>query len=393
MRPGPLTGITVVSLEQAVAAPFATRQLADLGARVIKVERASGDFARGYDTTVRGMASYFAWLNRSKESVVLDLKAESGQAALHGLVSRADVLVQNLAPGAVDRLGFGADRAHEINPNLVHVSISGYGNAGPYQDKKAYDLLVQCEAGVVSITGTPDAPAKVGISIADIAAGMYAYSGVLSALLNRQRTGAGETLEISMLEALGEWMGHPYLYAEYGGGPPARSGAAHATIAPYGPFSCADGTVFLAIQNEREWVAFCAGVLRRPDLSTDERFAGNTNRIAGRPRLHAEIDAVLAGLTTAEVLARLDEAGIANAMLRDMGQFAEHPQLAARNRWRAVASPVGPLRMLVPPVTTTGWDHRMDAIPELGEHTDKVLRELEESGDLAVSPSRSHDHL
>src|SRR5699024_9272557 len=257
----PLNGVTVLSFEQAVAAPFATRQLADLGARVIKVERETGDFARGYDDKVQGMASYFVWLNRSKESIVLDLKTSEGYSAAHALVRRADVVVQNLAPGAMERLGFGADEALALNPQLIYTSISGYGESGPYGDKKAYDLLVQCEAGLLSITGTPQAPSKVGISIADIAAGMYAYSGVLSALIQRSRTGVGQQLEVSMLEALAEWMGHPYFYNEYGGESPSRSGAEHATIAPYGPFQCTDGPVFLAVQNEREWARFCRSVL------------------------------------------------------------------------------------------------------------------------------------
>lgn len=373
----PLEGITVISLEQAVAAPFATRQLADLGARVIKVERDTGDFARGYDTKVHGMASYFVWLNRSKESIVLDLKSDAGLAVLGRLVSRADVLVQNLAPGAVERLGLGPDEALALNPRLIHASISGYGRGGSYENKKAYDLLVQCEAGLLSVTGTPGSPAKVGVSIADVAAGMYTYSGILTALLQRVSTGRGNVLEISMLEALGEWMAQPYFYAEYGGSPPARSGAQHASIAPYGPFDTADGTVFFGIQNEREWAVFCGEILGEAALASDPRFSGNALRVENRPALHQAINRVLGGLPAAEVLARLDAAGIANAQLRTLQEFSAHPQLAERNRWRNVDSPVGPLRSLIPPVTFRDAAARMGPVPALGEHTEKILAELE----------------
>ncbi|NMR31618.1 CaiB/BaiF CoA transferase family protein [Crystallibacter degradans] len=372
----PLQGITVVSLEQAVAAPFATRQLADLGARVIKVERDTGDFARGYDDKVDGMASYFVWLNRSKESIVLDLKSESGLAVLRKLVEQADVLVQNLAPGAVERLGLGPDEALALNPRLIHASISGYGRGGPYATKKAYDLLVQCESGMLSVTGTPENPAKVGVSIADICAGMYTYSGILTSLLQRATTGRGDVLEVSMLEALAEWVAQPYFYAEYGGEQPRRSGAEHASIAPYGPFPAADGTVFFGIQNEREWKVFCSDVLHRPELFEDARFAGNSSRVRNRPELHETINAVLAALPADEVLARLDEAGIANAKLRTMQELSAHPQLAERNRWRDVDSPVGPLRSMLPPVTSREAAVRMDRIPEIGEHTEKILAEL-----------------
>lgn len=374
----PLEGLTVVALEQAVAAPFATRQLADLGARVIKIERESGDFARGYDTKVGGLSSYFVWLNRSKESVVLDLKSDAGVEALRRLVLKADVLVQNLVPGATERLGFGGDKALALNPRLIHASISGYGRGGPYEQKKAYDLLVQCEAGFLSVTGTADAPAKAGISIADIAAGMYAYSGILAALLQRGKTGRGDVIEISMLEALGEWMTQPYLYAEYGGEQQPRSGAQHATIAPYGPFATADGTVFFGIQNEREWSTFCDTVLRHPEVATDARFAGNAVRVANRGALHLTINGELSRLTTSVLLGRLEEAGIANAELRDMTGFSHHPQLAARDRWRDVQSPAegGPLRSLIPPMTSRETGFRMDAVPRLGEHTQAVLSEL-----------------
>ncbi len=373
----PLDGITVVTLEQAVAAPFASRQLSDLGARVIKIERDAGDFARAYDTKVHGEASYFVWINRNKESVVLDLKSEQGIAALRGLVSKADVFIQNLAPGAVERLGLSSEQALELNPQLIYVSISGYGRGGEYEQKKAYDLLVQCETGLLSVTGTPDAPAKVGISVADIAAGMYAYSGVLSALIQRGRTGKGDVLEISMLEALGEWMSQPYLYAEYGGEQQPRSGAQHATIAPYGPFNTNDGTVFFGIQNEREWAKFCEIVLQDESVATDARFNAGAIRVQNRPALHARIDEVFSTLRSVDALARLDEAGIANAQLRDMRQFSAHPQLEARDRWREVSLPNGETaRSLIPPVTASSYDAQMGAIPALGAHTDAVLKEF-----------------
>ncbi|MFJ6535209.1 CaiB/BaiF CoA transferase family protein [Paenarthrobacter sp. NPDC091711] len=372
----PLAGMTVISLEQAVAAPFATRQLADLGARVIKIERDAGDFARGYDTKVDGMSSYFVWLNRGKESVVLDLKSEDGLAVLKELVSSADVLVQNLAPGAVERLGFGPDDALALNPKLIHVSISGYGRGGTHEQKKAYDLLIQCESGLLSVTGSPDSPAKVGVSIADICAGMYAYSGILTSLLSRATTGRGDVVEVSMLEALAEWLSQPYFFAEYGGAPPARAGAQHASIAPYGPFHVQDGTVFLGIQNEREWAVFCQKVLGSSGLSTDSRFASNSQRVANRSELHEAINAVLGSMSTESVTAALDAAGIANAELRDLHGLSQHPQLSARNRWRDVESPVGPLRSLIPPVTSREVDYRMAAVPALGEHTAKVRAEL-----------------
>ena len=368
----PLAGITIVSLEQAVAAPFATRQLADLGARVIKVERAEGDFARAYDTKVHGMASYFVWLNRNKESIVLDLKSDEGISILRSMVESADVLVQNLAPGAIERMGLGPTEALALNPKLIHASVSGYGKGGPYAEKKAYDLLVQCEAGLLSVTGSTDMPAKVGISIADISAGMYLYSGILTALLHRMSTGRGDVLEVSMLEALGEWMSQPYLYAEYGGAQQPRSGAQHATIAPYGPFDAADGTVFFGIQNEREWAAFCEEVLRTPSLATDPRFISNSARVESRVALHLEIDAVLAHLKIVELLARLESAGIANAQLRSMHDFSAHPQLQARGRWRDIPTPVGPVRCLVPPVTSREMSVRMDRVPDVGEQSERI---------------------
>jgi itaconate CoA-transferase len=374
----PLEGVTVVSLEQAVAASFATRQLADLGARVIKVERPGvGDFARGYDETVRGMSSHFVWLNRSKESLALDLKQGESREILHRLVARADVFVQNLAPGAAGRLGFGAEELREEHPRLVYCSVSGYGEDGPYTEKKAYDLLVQCETGLVSITGTPETPSKVGIPAADIAAGMYAYSGVLSALFRRERTGEGATLEVSMLEALGEWMGFPAYFAGYGGEEPRRSGAAHAAIAPYGPFGCGDDeVVFLGIQNEREWKKFCEEVLGREGMAEDQRFDKNSRRVENRDELHAEIENVFSGLSSERVIERLEGAGVANARMRTVRQFLDHPQLEARNRWREFGSPVGPLRGLLPPATLDGAEPIMTPIPEVGEHNEKLLAEL-----------------
>jgi itaconate CoA-transferase len=374
----PLEELTVVSLEQAVAAPFATRQLADLGARVIKVERPGvGDFARHYDETVKGLSSHFVWLNRSKESVAIDLKSQHGREVVRALVARADVFVQNLAPGAAERLGLGAAELRARHPTLIHCSISGYGTGGPYTDKKAYDLLVQCESGLVSVTGTPDTPVKVGISVADIAAGMYAYSGILTALLRQGATGQGATLEVSMLEALAEWMGFPMYYGWYGGTDPVRSGASHSAIAPYGPFPCGDGgQVFLGIQNEREWAAFCAKVLDEPQLATDARFSTNSLRVAHRDELGAVVVAAFAGLGTEAVLDRLDEIGIANARLRDLRGLVEHEQLAARDRWREVGSPAGPLRALVPPAMPDGEEPVMGPIPAVGADTERILAEL-----------------
>ncbi|HEY2312309.1 MAG TPA: CaiB/BaiF CoA-transferase family protein [Streptosporangiaceae bacterium] len=373
----PLTGIIVVSLEQAVAAPFATRQLADLGARVIKVERAgAGDFARDYDHTVHGQASYFVWLNRGKESIELDVKSSRGQQVLAALLARADVFVQNLAPGAADRLGLSAAALRSRHPRLICCSVSGYGPDGPYQRKKAYDLLVQCEAGLLSVTGTPEAPAKAGISVADIAAGMYAFSGVLTALYERERTGAGTSVEVAMLDALGEWMSQPYLYAVYGGGEPRRNGARHASISPYGPYAAADGQVFLGLQNEREWAILCRDILGQPELMQDPRFATNTDRVTHDHELTPIIESALRELTAAEVEARLDAAGIANARLRTPGEFAAHPQLAARDRWRDIGTPGGSVRALLPPVTVAGREAAMGDVPALGQHTAAILAEL-----------------
>jgi len=375
---GPLDGVTVVTLEQAVAAPFATRQLADLGARVIKVERPHvGDFARAYDSTVKGLSSHFVWLNRSKESLTLDLKRPEASDVVSRLLERADVFVQNLAPGAAGRLGLDAGTLRAGRPQLIVCDVSGYGATGPYRDKKAYDLLVQAEAGLVSITGTETESVKSSISVADIAAGMYAYSGVLTALFRRERTGSGATIEVSMLEALTEWMGFPLYYTTYGGSPPARSGARHAAIAPYGPFSGADGeTVFLGLQNEREWVRFCEQVLQRPELAVDVRFESNAKRVEHRFSLEAEINSVFGKLNVEEIIARLELAKIANARMNTVAQLADHPQLAARQRWREVSTSVGPLRATLPPATIDGVEARFDPIPDIGANTDSILEEL-----------------
>ncbi len=374
----PLEGVTVLSMEQAVAAPFATRQLADLGARVIKIERPGvGDFARGYDATVRGESSHFVWLNRSKESLTLDVKHPEAREVLRRLLGRTDVFVQNLAPGATGRLGLSATALRDAHPRLVVCEISGYGSTGPYRDRKAYDLLVQAEAGLLSITGTAAEPVKVGISVADIAAGMYAYSGILTALLMRHRTGEGAVLEVSMLEALGEWMAFPFYYGTYGGTPPRRSGARHAVIAPYGPFAGGDGdVVYLGVQNEREWHLFCERVLERPELADDPRFSSNAARVEHQSDLDVEIERVFGGITTEEILDRLETAHIASARLRSVQQFADHPQLAARERWHEVQTPGGTIRAMAPPATIDGVAPVMGPVPALGAHTDALLGEL-----------------
>jgi itaconate CoA-transferase len=373
----PLEGITVVSLEQAVAAPLATRHLADLGARVIKLERPGvGDFARDYDTTVKGMSSHFVWLNRSKESVTLDLKHPAADTLLDRLLGGADVFIQNLAPGAAARLGLGADVLTERYPRLVCCSVSGYGEDGPYRDAKAYDLLIQSEVGLVSMTGTPEQPAKAGIPAADIAAGMYAYSGILTALFARERTGRGGALSVSLFDALTEWMGFPMYYTRYGGQAPTPAGASHPAIAPYGPFATAGTDVVIAIQNEREWVAFCAQVLRSPELAGDHRFASNTARVTHRDELRVAIEAVFTALPADELDRRLEAARIAHARRNGVAELIEHPQLGDRGRWVDVGSPVGPLAALLPPVTFAGGTPRMDPIPDVGEHTDSVLSSL-----------------
>ena len=373
----PLDGITVVALEQVIAGPFATRQLAELGARVIKIERpGTGDAARTYDRTVSGQSSHFVWVNRSKESLSLDVKHPAAAEILARLLEKADVFVQNLAPGAADRLGLGTS-LRTRHPRLIWCGISGYGPSGPYAEKKAYDLLVQCEAGLLSVTGTPEAPSKAGIPVADIAAGMYAFSSVLAALLRRMRTGEGATLDITMFEALGEWMGFPAYFTAYGGQQPARSGAYHATIVPYGPFRAGDGgTVFLSIQNEREFGRFCELVLGKPGLQSDPRFSSGPARLEHRDAMHQEVERVFSTLRTAEVIERLERADIANANLNDMRQFWNHPQLAARARKTTVASPGGKIEALKPPFNLDGFDPRMDPVPALGEHTNGILREL-----------------
>jgi crotonobetainyl-CoA:carnitine CoA-transferase CaiB-like acyl-CoA transferase len=373
----PLDGITVVALEQAVAAPFATRQLADLGARVIKVERpGAGDFARGYDRTVHGQSSYFVWLNRGKESVELDIKDPGDRAVLDALLDRADVFVQNLVPGAVERLGLDAAAVRETRPALIHCSVSGYGLQGPYRSKKAYDLLVQCETGLVMSTGTPEAPSKAGISIADIATGMYAYSGILTALYDRERTGQGASLHVAMLDALGEWMSQPAYFSRYGQEPPRRTGARHPSISPYGPYPTGDGPVFLGIQNEREWAVLCREILRRPDLATDPRFATNPDRVKNDGELTAILEASFANLSAEEVTRLLERAGIASARLRTPEEFTRHPQLRARDRWRRVRAPGGDIDALLPPVEVAGQEPVMGPVPALGEHTEAVRAEF-----------------
>ncbi|MET0964566.1 MAG: CaiB/BaiF CoA-transferase family protein [Noviherbaspirillum sp.] len=374
-----LQGITVVTLEHAIAAPFATRQLADLGARVIKIERPGvGDFARSYDERVGGLASHFVWTNRSKESLTLDVKHAEAQAILKRLImEEADIVVQNLAPGAAARLGLSYEALSAAKPGIIVCDISGYGNDGPYRDKKAYDLLIQSEAGFLSVTGTSEQPSKAGPSIADIAAGMYAYSSILAALLQRERTGRGQHLDISMLECLVEWNSYPLYYAYEGAAPPPRTGASHATIYPYGPFPAGDGkTVMLGLQNDREWTVFCQKVLLSPELATDPRFLSNSKRSAARAELRALIVAAFSTLTSAEVVARLDGAQIANANVNDMHAVWAHPQLQARGRWRQVDSPVGKIPALLPPGSGEDEAPRMDAVPALGQHSGAILKSL-----------------
>ena len=383
----PLDGITVISLEHAIAAPFCTRQLADLGARVIKVERPGvGDFARAYDQRVDGEASHFVWVNRSKESLTLDLKQPAALAVLQELIAGADVLVQNLAPGAAARMGLGYDALQARHPSLIVCDISGYGGDGPYRDKKAYDLLIQSEAGFLSVTGTPDEPCKSGNSIADIAAGMYAYTGVLAALLQRGKTGQGSHVDVSMLESLAEWMGFPMYYAYQGATPPPRSAASHATIYPYGPFAAGDGgTVMLGLQNEREWRVFCEKVLLQPGLAIDPRFDANAKRNEHRAALKAIILETFSAMSSAQVLERLDAAQIANARMNDMAGLWAHPQLQARERWREVGSPAGAIPALLPPGRQSAFDYRMDPVPSVGEHTETILQSLGRSAaDIAA---------
>jgi itaconate CoA-transferase len=376
MKP-PLQGVTVVAVEQAVAGPFATRQLADLGARVIKIERPDGgDFARAYDVTVKGMASHFVWLNRSKESLTLDLKRPEATQVLERLLENADVFLQNLAPGATDRLGLGADALRQRYPRLIVCNLSGYGTSGPYSDRKAYDLIIQSEVGMLAVTGTEDTPSKVGVSIADISAGMYAYSGILTALLVRKDTGEGTIVDVALIDTLGEWMSYAAYYTQYGGTQPPRSGASHATIAPYGSYRACDGAVIIAVHNKVEWTEFCSRVLQQPALAEDPRFQTNVLRVRHREALTEAIEAVLMQLPSAEVLRRLETASIANARVNSIGEYLQHPQLAARDCWREIDSPSGPIRALVPPVRLQDVEPAMNAVPALGQHSRAILGEL-----------------
>ena len=385
----PLHGITVVALEQAVAAPFATRQLADLGARVIKIERRDGgDFARAYDTSVKGLSAHFVWLNRSKESLTVDLKHPAAGDILQKLLQRADVFVQNLAPGAADRLGLSASTLRAADPRMIVCNISGYGTSGPYALKKAYDLLVQSEAGVVSITGADDLPCRVGISIADIAAGMYAYSGILTALFQRRATGVGCTMDVSLFDALAEWMGFPMYHTAYTGRELQRSGPNHVSIAPYGPFRGADGHVYLAVQNAREWTRFCAQVLGRLDVEDDERFRTNELRLQHREALRAVIEETFATLNAEEIEAKLEGAQIAHARMNSVREVIDHPQLTARSRWTEIGSEAGPLRALPPPVAIEGVEPVMGAVPALGQHTSAILQELGFADDVVANWKR-----
>jgi itaconate CoA-transferase len=385
----PLHGITVVALEQAVAAPFATRQLADLGARVIKIERRDGgDFARAYDTSVKGLSAHFVWLNRSKESLTVDLKHPAAGDILQKLLQRADVFVQNLAPGAADRLGLSASILRAAHPRMIVCNISGYGTSGPYAPKKAYDLLVQSEVGVVSITGADDMPCRVGISIADIAAGMYTYSGILTALFQRRATGVGCTMDVSLFDALAEWMGFPMYHTAYTGRELRRSGPNHVSIAPYGPFRGADGHVYLAVQNAREWTRFCAQVLGRPAVEDDERFRTNELRLQHREALRAVIEETFATLTSEEIEAKLEGAQIAHARMNSVREVIDHPQLTARSRWTEIGSEAGPLRALPPPVAIEGVDPVMGAVPALGQHTSAILQELGFTDDVVAKWKR-----
>ncbi|WP_233887995.1 CaiB/BaiF CoA transferase family protein [Paraburkholderia flagellata] len=374
----PLEGIKVITFEHAIAAPFCTRQLADLGARVIKVERpGTGDFARNYDERVHGLASHFVWTNRSKESITLDVKRPEAMEVVHGLLADADVFVQNLAPGATQRLGLDFETLKARHPRLIVCDISGYGLDGPYRDKKAYDLLIQSESGFLSITGSPGEPAKAGCSIADIAAGMYAYTNILAALIERGKTGRGRRIDVSMLESMVEWMSYPLYYAIDGQTAPKRTGASHATIYPYGPFRAGDGkTVMLGLQNEREWKSFCETVVQMPELAVDARFSSNSRRVENRTELGRLIEESLSALTAQQVIERLEEAKIANAHMNDMQAVWAHEQLVARKRWTRVTTPAGEIPALYPPGVTHEDAPRMDPVPSLGEHTDAILREL-----------------
>ncbi len=388
----PLEGITVITLEHAIAAPFCTRQLADLGARVIKIERpGSGDFARAYDERVHGLASHFVWTNRSKESLTLDIKHADADPVLEQLLQQADVLVQNLAPGAAARLGLSFEALHEHFPGLIVCDISGYGSNGPYRDKKAYDLLIQSESGFLSVSGTPDEPAKAGCSIADIAAGMYAYTNIMAALIKRGKTGLGSHIDISMLESMAEWMSYPLYYAFDGAPPPARNGAAHSTIYPYGPFMAGDGkTVMLGLQNEREWQVFCNQVLIQPELTDDPRFISNSNRSANRKELAAIIEAAFSKLTAQAAISRLETAKIANAQMNTMADLWQHPQLQARQRWVDIDTPAGVIPALLPPGIATADSANMGAVPDLGQHTDAILSEMGYSPERIAALHANH---
>ena len=379
----PLEGVTVVALEHVIAGPFCTRQLADLGARIIKIERPEvGDPARAYDERVQGMSSHFVWTNRSKESITLDLKQEAARKIVHQLLEKADVLLQNLAPGAAARMGFSYEALKDIYPRLIVCDISGYGSYGPYRDKKAYDLLIQSESGLLSVTGTPETPSKAGCSIVDIASGMYAYTNILAALIQRGRTGRGTRIDISMLESMVEWMSFPLYYAYDGAPPPVRAGASHATIYPYGPFPAGDGKfVMLGLQNEREWAVFCDKVLGQPDLKTDPRFNSGPKRSNARQELYEIIVKALSGLTAEQVVQRLDEAQIGNARMNDMREVWSHAQLHARKRQVEVDTPVGPVKAMLPPGVPEDFEPRMDPVPAIGEHTESILQELGYSQD------------
>jgi itaconate CoA-transferase len=374
----PLEGVTVVALEHVIAGPFCTRQLADLGARVIKIERPRvGDPSRAYDDRVRGMSSHFVWTNRSKESITLDLKQDAARRIVHQLLERADVLVQNLAPGAAARMGFSFDQLEEAYPRLIVCDISGYGADGPYRDKKAYDLLIQSESGLLSVTGTPETPSKAGCSIVDIASGMYAYTNILAALIQRGKTGKGSRIDVSMLESMAEWMSFPLYYAYDGAQPPVRAGASHATIYPYGPFPAGDGkVVMLGLQNEREWAVFCDKVLAQPALKTDERFSSGPRRSDARKALYLIIAEAFSKLTAQQIVERLDQAQIGNAQMNDMNDLWNHAQLRARSRWVDVDTPVGEIKALLPPGVPESFEPRMDPVPGIGQHTDAILEEL-----------------
>lgn len=375
-----LEGVLVVSVEQAVAAPYASSRLADAGARVVKVERPEGDFARGYDALVRGESAYFVWLNRGKESICLDLKQEADRGVLASMVAQADIFIQNLAPGVIDRLGFGPQALREAYPRLITCSISGYGEEGPYRDLKAYDLLVQAESGLSSITGNEHGSARVGVSVCDIAAGMTAFQAILQALFARERSGQGRHIAVSLYHALSDWMNVPYLQYAYGGRTPERQGLSHPTIAPYGAFACGDGkAVLLSIQNEREWAVFCRDVLERPEIAADPRFADNSKRVANRPALEAVIDEVFARLDRDEAARRLEAARIAYGRVSTMEDVARHPQ----NRYVDVETPAGTIQMLAPGALVDGRPPALGPVPGMGEHSAKLRHEFARGGEAA----------